>query len=47
MLLFLVLCGIVGIIVFHTIPAIVYMLVWYTLAVTLFYITERYEERHK
>ena len=43
MLLLLLIFGIIGIIVFHSFPAVVYMLVWYTLAVTILYITERIE----
>ena len=46
MLLFLVLFGIVGIIVFHSIPALVYMFIWYTLIVTILFIEERIEDRN-
>lgn len=45
MLLALILFGIAGIVVFHSFPAVVYMLVWYVLIVTCFYISERSERR--
>ena len=45
MLLGLILFGIAGIVVFHSFPAVVYLLVWYELIVTCFYINERIE-RH-
>lgn len=45
MLAMLILFGIAGIVVFHAVPAIVYMLVWYTMVVTCLYFCER-TERH-
>lgn len=43
MLAMLILLGIAGIVVFHAVPAVVYMLVWYTMVVTVCYICERRE----
>lgn len=44
---FLTLMGIVGIIIFHNFPAIVYMLVWYVMIGTCFIITEMFEGHNK
>lgn len=47
MLMFLLLVGIAGMIVFHNFPGLVYLIAWYTLFVTVLFVEERIESRRK
>ena len=43
MLLFLVLLGFAGMLIFHSFPVVVYLLLWQVIVCTFFYICERME----
>ena len=47
MLVFLIIFGLSGIVTFQQYPGVVYMFIWYTLIVTIFFIVERFESRKK